>query len=413
MVFQKHHAARLVAGLSVCLAVFASVSLSARAEPVSVGTKRFSNVPTLYLSTPMTVPVGGQISAGASGYVAPVNVFTIPSTTVNDTYKVELDVVRHALSTGVNGTAVAYGYGVYKSVGILKPKVVVGSGSYSEPENLYFWYGCGSNYDKQVASSPTAIPKGTEGVASRVHVSFSVRGLDGATPVWFWLSGSASSATVPTFAFGRSTATVAIASTDTILHAYPSYADLAGSPNLVSYVDFADISYERVNTSDPILEELEKQTGLQQEANDLQKEQNETSKGIFGAIKDFFGGFFSNLGNTVMGWIVPTSEQLTDFLNEVNGWFSARLGFIWYPFSLAIDMVAALAGGSADQIFHVPALSLDIMGQTYSIWGDIDVDLDAFGIFTYVRFFTSALLVAGIVRMAIDKWDEWIGGHSK
>ncbi len=152
--------------------------------------------------------------------------------------------------------------------------------------------------------------------------------------------------------------------------------------------------------------------GLQQEANDLQKEQNETSKGIFGAIKDFFGGFFANLGNTVMGWIVPTSEQLTEFLQEINDWFSARLGFIWYPFSLALDMVAALAGGSADQVFHVPALRLSILGQEYSIWGDIDVDLDAFGIFVYVRFFTSAMLVSGIVRMAIDKWDEWIGGHS-
>lgn len=156
----------------------------------------------------------------------------------------------------------------------------------------------------------------------------------------------------------------------------------------------------------------QKQNELLEEGNHLQEEQNETNKGILATLREFFGGFFDNLGKTVMSWIVPTSEQLTEFLNEVNAWFSDRLGFIWYPFSLAIDMVAALAGGSADQTFRVPALSLNILGDSYTIWGDIDVDLDAFGIFVYVRIFTSFILVSGIVRMAIDKWDEWIGGHN-
>ena len=150
---------------------------------------------------------------------------------------------------------------------------------------------------------------------------------------------------------------------------------------------------------------------LQEEANTLQEEANETQKNIFDKIADFFDNFFSRLGDFLLGLIVPSAEELTTFLDEVNAWFSDRLGFIWYPFSFAIDMVSALAGGSADTGFKVPGFSLNILGTEYQIWSGMTVDMDAFGIFRYVRIFTSFLLVGGIVKLAYDKWDEWIGGH--
>lgn len=150
---------------------------------------------------------------------------------------------------------------------------------------------------------------------------------------------------------------------------------------------------------------------LQEEANTLQEEANETQKNIFDKIADFFDNFFSRLGDFLLGLIVPSAEELTAFLDEVNDWFGERLGFIWYPFSFAVDMVSALANGTADTGFQVPEFRLNILGTEYQIWGGMTVDLDAFGIFKYVRIFTSFLLVGGIVKLAYDKWDEWIGGH--
>lgn len=150
---------------------------------------------------------------------------------------------------------------------------------------------------------------------------------------------------------------------------------------------------------------------LQEEANTLQEEANETSKNIFEKITDFFDNFFTRLGDFLLGLIVPSSVDLTAFLNEVNDWFSERLGFIWYPFSFAVDAVNALAGGEADTGITVPALTLNMFGGSYTIWNEMHVDLDAFGIFKYVRVFTSFLCVGGIVALAYNKWDEWIGGH--
>lgn len=155
----------------------------------------------------------------------------------------------------------------------------------------------------------------------------------------------------------------------------------------------------------------EQANNLQEEANTLQEEANETQKNIFDKIADFFDNFFSRLGEFLLGLIVPSAEELTAFLDEVNVWFGERLGFIWYPFSFAVDMVAALANGTADTGFQVPEFKLNILGTEYQIWGGMTVDMDAFGIFQYVRIFTSFLLVAGIVKLALDKWDEWIGGH--
>lgn len=195
---------------------------------------------------------------------------------------------------------------------------------------------------------------------------------------------------------------------------YQTTSELSYREALFEYQNFVDVpSYEGENNrqNEQMIQNQQEANQLQEEANDLQREANETSSGILSKITEFFSGFFTNLGNTVLSWIVPTSDQLTALLNEVNSWFSARLGFVWYPFDLAIKLVNALAGGSANTKITIPALSLNMLGGTYQIWNAIEIDIDASGIFKYVRYFTDVILVAGVAKLAYDKWDEWIGGH--
>lgn len=146
------------------------------------------------------------------------------------------------------------------------------------------------------------------------------------------------------------------------------------------------------------------------ESNELPPEST-TEEKILSEIQGFFGSFFDKLGDLLLGLIVPDSGELTAFLDEVNAWFGERLGFLWYPFSFALDAVSMLSAGEADTMFTVPALEMEFFGEKYTIWNEIQVDMDAFDIFKYVRMLTSAILVCGIVSMAISKWDEWIGGH--
>ena len=181
------------------------------------------------------------------------------------------------------------------------------------------------------------------------------------------------------------------------------YDNLEDVPSVDGY--FAEQNTTIINQSQTQIQNQEIQNQLQTEQNQLQQESNEQNK-------NFMDNFFGNLGNTVLSWIVPSSEQITTFFDEVNAWFSDRLGFVWYPFDLAYQLVSAFAQGDANTNFKVPGFTLNFQGQQLTIWQPLEVDIDAFGIFQYVRFFTSTILVCGVIKMAIDKWDEWIGGHA-
>lgn len=181
------------------------------------------------------------------------------------------------------------------------------------------------------------------------------------------------------------------------------YDNLEDVPSVDGYI--SNQNQTIIDQSQTQIENQEIQNQLQEQQNQLQQESNEQNK-------NFMDNFFSNLGNTVLGWIVPSSEDLTGFLDDVNSWFSDRLGFVWYPFDLAYQLVSAFTQGEPDSMFKVPGFTMNFQGQQLQIWQPLEVDIDAFDIFKYVRYFTSALLACGVAALAINKWDEWIGGHS-
>jgi len=134
-------------------------------------------------------------------------------------------------------------------------------------------------------------------------------------------------------------------------------------------------------------------------------------KNIFISVSNFFSGFFRNLTNTIKTAVVPSGDDVLALLQEMNDWFSVRFGFIWYPFDLAIDIMAAFALGEPDSKITVPALTLNMFGGV-KLWDEFQADLDPIDFLKYVRFFTSTIMCGGTVSLAIRKWDEWIGGRS-
>lgn len=143
---------------------------------------------------------------------------------------------------------------------------------------------------------------------------------------------------------------------------------------------------------------------------ELPEEVADETFSLWNSITNFFGSFFTNFFDMIRDAVIPSEEDLMLLLTEMNDWFSDRLGFIWYPFDLAVQLVAALAGGEANTMFKVPALTLNMLGGV-TLWEAFEFDIDAFGILKYVRFFTGTVIVSQTVRLAIVKWDEWIGGH--
>lgn len=164
------------------------------------------------------------------------------------------------------------------------------------------------------------------------------------------------------------------------------------------------------NQTGQITGSIDKGNQLQEENNALQKEENETSKGILGAIKDFFGGFFGNLIDSVVSLFVPSAEEMSTLLNRLNDFFSKTFGFLYYPFEVFIDFLNVFLDSDSSTGLTLPAFS--IMG--HEVWSeqryDLATDALAGKVFGYVRIGTGALLAIAFVLHFRNFFDKRFGG---
>lgn len=141
-------------------------------------------------------------------------------------------------------------------------------------------------------------------------------------------------------------------------------------------------------------------------------EPEDPSWGIFGLLSNFFSSFFTNIGNLLKDLFIPSKEQLTSLFNDMELFFSEKLGFLWYPFDFAIEIATVLGQESSDSMIVVPPITINILGGI-DLYAGGTFNMDETGIFTYVRFFTSAMLASGVLGLAMRKWSLWIGGHNE
>lgn len=135
----------------------------------------------------------------------------------------------------------------------------------------------------------------------------------------------------------------------------------------------------------------------------------DSEKNIFFSITNFFSGFFNNFGNMLKSLFIPTESQLVALLQEMQDFFSSKLGFLWFPFDFAIEIVTAFLDGEQNTMFTVPPITINILdGVTLYEGGSFDIDET--GIFGYVRFFSSVVLSCFTFDLALHKWDEFMKG---
>lgn len=150
--------------------------------------------------------------------------------------------------------------------------------------------------------------------------------------------------------------------------------------------------------------ELDKQT-------ELMKEQNKEQKGFFASVLEFFGGFFDNLVNSVIGLFVPSADEMSTIFNKFNAFFEEKFRFLYYPFSVFTKVVDAIINNSSDSIqFTFPGFS--IMG--YTVWEGqrfwFGGQSTALSIFKYVRMGTGVIIVFLFINYLRNYFDKRFGG---
>ena len=106
------------------------------------------------------------------------------------------------------------------------------------------------------------------------------------------------------------------------------------------------------------------------EQTDAIRENTETNKGIWETIKDivsFINPFSENffvyklidlLVDALKSLFIPSDGFFDTYFTELKDWFSERLGFLFYPFELLIDILNKILNVNfSEPIFNIPDIS--------------------------------------------------------
>ena len=115
---------------------------------------------------------------------------------------------------------------------------------------------------------------------------------------------------------------------------------------------------------------LDDQNKKLDEQNEKLDEQNKTSKGIWDTIKEvlsyinpFSENFFvykliSLLIGAIKSLFIPSDDFFSNYFTNLKNWFSDRLGFLFYPFELIMDILDKIVNiNFSDPVIHIPDIN--------------------------------------------------------
>lgn len=142
---------------------------------------------------------------------------------------------------------------------------------------------------------------------------------------------------------------------------------------------------------------------LQQQENQLQQEQNNTTNSIFSSISDFFGSFFDNL----IGIFVPEEGYFEEFFERLNTFFSDKLGMLYAPIDIFIEVLTAISegGGSAGITFP------QVKWREYVLIEEQTINLQSIAdelgeLQEYIYLGTDVIMVGSVINLLQNKLRE-------
>ena len=133
--------------------------------------------------------------------------------------------------------------------------------------------------------------------------------------------------------------------------------------------DFSDLKDSFSDSADKIVESNKELQGSIDKQTEAIEEGNKTNKNIFeriGDILSFLNPFSENffayklvelLMNGLKSLFIPEDNFFSNYFNELNDWFSERLGFLYYPFELLFDLLDRFMNiNFSEPIINIPEI---------------------------------------------------------
>lgn len=195
---------------------------------------------------------------------------------------------------------------------------------------------------------------------------------------------------------------------------YNQYASVSFSADIdVTYTPY----YLDEGTGD-ITAELDEQTDELKDVNTelnsqttQMKEQTTTQKSMLSKMTNFFGSFFDNLKNAVIGLFVPSEEEMKGLFDRLMDFFNDTFGFLFYPFDFIIRLVDLFID-SENMSTTVTFPGFSIMGM--QVWDTMEFDITEYDVtvqvFGLVRLVTGAIISFGFINYLRKFFDKRFGG---
>lgn len=169
---------------------------------------------------------------------------------------------------------------------------------------------------------------------------------------------------------------------------------------------------------------LDDQNKKLDEQNEKLDEQNKTSKGIWDTIKEvlsyinpFSENFFvykliSLLIDAIKSLFIPSDDFFSNYFTNLKNWFSDRLGFLFYPFELIMDILDKIVNiNFSDPVIHIPDINEPVTNTKLISAATFDFNsLLSNSILKNIHDIyligVDVVIVIALVNLAKRKWEE-------
>lgn len=198
---------------------------------------------------------------------------------------------------------------------------------------------------------------------------------------------------------------------------YAFHLGIRDENNLFERLARLDFTVGVVNPGDVTNDKIDQQT-------DAIKENTETQKGIWDTIKEvlsYINPFSENffvyrllelLFDGIKALIIPSDGFFEEYFSSLNDWFSDRLGFLYYPIELLIDILGRYSSLSSSNLsFTIPDIpepfndEVLIESTTFN-FNSILSNSTYKQVHDYYLLFVDFIIAFGLIKLAIKKWEE-------
>ena len=160
------------------------------------------------------------------------------------------------------------------------------------------------------------------------------------------------------------------------------------------------------------------------EQTDAIKENTETNKGIWETIKEilnYINPFSENffvyklidlLIDGIKSLFIPSNEFFSTYFTDLKEWFSDRLGFLFYPFELIIDILNKIINiDFSEPLFTIPDIiepfsNKKLISATTFNFNDLLENNTFDTIHNIYLVCVDAFIIFSLVNLAKRKWEE-------